>query len=52
MPIFDRNTSYQLDAVIILLEAPQPFFIRLVLRFLKRRLEQSIQCPTQRSRPR
>ena len=40
--MFDRNKSLQLDAVIILLEAPQPFFIRLALRWLKRRLEQGM----------
>lgn len=44
MPIFDRSKSYQLDAVIVLLEAsrPYPLLIRLALRWLKRRLEQSI----------
>lgn len=40
--MFNREHSYQLDAVIILLEAPQPFLIRLALRWLKRRLERSI----------
>lgn len=40
--MFNKHISYQLDAVIILLEAPQPFLIRLVLRYLKRRLEQSM----------
>lgn len=42
MPIFDRSLSYQLDAVIVLLESPQPFLIRLALRWLRRRLEQGI----------
>ena len=42
MKPFDRQTSAQLDAVIILLEARPPFWIRLVLRFWKRRLEQAI----------
>lgn len=42
MPIFDRSLSYQLDAVIVLLESPQPLFIRLFLRYLKRRLERGI----------
>lgn len=42
MRLFDKQLSLRLDAVIILLEAPQPFLIRLALRWLKRRLEQSI----------
>jgi hypothetical protein len=40
--MFDRSKSYQLDAVIVLLEAPQPFLIRLALHWLKRRLERDI----------
>lgn len=40
--MFDKHLSAQIDAVIILLEAPQPFLIRLVLRYLKRRLERDI----------
>lgn len=40
--MFNKHLSNQLDAVIILLEAPQPLLIRLALRWLKRRLEQSI----------
>lgn len=36
---FNRQTSLMLDAVIILLEAPQPFLIRLALQ---RRLERDI----------
>jgi hypothetical protein len=40
--MFNKELSLQLDAVIVLLEAPQPFLIRLVLLWLKRRLEQSI----------
>jgi hypothetical protein len=50
--MFDKSKSSQLDAVIILLEAPQPILIRLALRYLKRRLEQSIACPISRSRSR
>lgn len=40
--MFNKQLSAQLDAVIILLEAPQPFLIRLALRYIKRRLEQGI----------
>jgi len=42
MSIFDPDLSYQIDAVVILLDSPQPFFIRLFLRYLKRRLERGI----------
>jgi hypothetical protein len=40
--MFKRETSYQLDAVIYLLDSHPPFLIRLALRFLKRRLERDI----------
>lgn len=39
---FDRQLSAYLDAVIILLEAPLPLWVRLMLRYLKRRFEQRI----------
>jgi hypothetical protein len=39
---FDNQLSRQVDAVVVLLESPQPFFIRLFLRYLKRRLERGI----------
>lgn len=42
MPIFDRSLSYQLDAVVYLLESHPPFLIRLALRYFKRRLERGI----------
>lgn len=40
--MFNRNASSLLDAVIILLEARPPFWIRLALRYYKKRLEQAI----------
>lgn len=40
--MFNREASAQLDAVIILLEARPPFWIRLALRLWKRRLERAI----------
>lgn len=40
--MFKREVSYQLDAVIFLLESHPPFLIRLALRYLKRRLERDI----------
>lgn len=39
---FNRQTSMLLDAVIILLEARPPFWIRFALRLWKRRLERAI----------
>lgn len=40
--MFNKELSSRLDAVIILLEAPQPFLIRMALCWLKRRLERDI----------
>lgn len=37
-----RNPSYQLDAVIILLESEPPWYVRLALRLYKRLLERNI----------
>lgn len=49
--MFNKELSYQLDAVIILLEAPHiPFLIRLALRYLKRRLERDIPAWQTRNR--
>lgn len=40
--MFNRDISLQIDAIVILLDAGQPFLIRLVLRYIKRRLERAI----------
>lgn len=40
--MFNRDISLQIDAIIVLLDAGQPFLIRLVLRYWKRHLEQAI----------
>jgi hypothetical protein len=40
--MFKREISYQLDAVVYLLDSHPPFLIRLALRYYKRRLERNI----------
>lgn len=40
--MFKRETSYQLDAVIYLLDNKPPFMIRLALQYLKWRLERAM----------
>jgi hypothetical protein len=39
---FDRTTSLRLDAVIVLLESDIPRWLRLALRWYKRRLERNV----------
>jgi hypothetical protein len=39
--MFKREISYQLDAVVYLLDSHPPFLIRLALRYFKRRLERN-----------
>jgi hypothetical protein len=40
--MFKREISYQLDAVVYLLDSHPPLVIRLALRWFKRRLERAI----------
>ena len=40
--MFNRETSYQLDAIVYLLERRPPWLVRVVLRWYKARLETRI----------